>query len=280
MIYKVTTCLKHLSERPAVVEHLQKARAVPQLIPLLGQQSDTSVLMTQIKIESLTVIENICKLSPKNREEAVEHDIVPYLCILSRSICPPSLTGTADRDEVRKLSVPLLCRLLTVSSPNTRQILWEHDVGNLFLELLAEDRWHQVVLDALATWMEEDIHQVEEKLVSDEAVQTLISILYNYLYRSSDEIASVLEPMSRMLTRSDRLSRAAGLNGMAQVILEMLKEADAASSLRLLKALRRIYGMHPRPKANLSPSKEPFYVFLGVYQQIRRPTAFGASCKL
>jgi len=248
MIHKVVICLKNLSLKPSVVELLQEAGALGHLIPLLGE-SEKSEMMTQIKIEALIVIDNICKCSPQWRQKAVRHGIVPYLVVLSRSPIQTTLRETRDdENNVRKYSIPLLCRLLTLSTASTRQMLWEHDVVTLFLQLLEEEKWHQVVLDALATWLEEDIHQVEERLVSNSSVHNLIAILRGYRYRSSNEISAVLDPLLRMLIRSDKLSRTAGLNGLAQVILDMLKEADAATCLNLLKALRRIYGMHPRPK--------------------------------
>lgn len=241
-------CLKNLSSKPFVVEHLQEADAVSHLVSLIDQQ-ERSELVTQIQIESLIVIDNICKCSPQWRQKAVRHGIVPPLCTICRYLPETTLREPKeDENDVRKYAVPLLCRLLTLSTASTREILWQHDVVNLFLMLLEEEKWHQVVLDALATWLEEDIYQVEEKLVSKASVQNLIMLLRGYRYRSSNEISAVLDPLLRMLIRSDKLSRSAGLNGLAQVILDMLKEADAATCLRLLKALRRVYGMHPRPK--------------------------------
>lgn len=248
VILRVLICLEYLSLKPSVVEHLQEAGTVVHLVPLLGQR-ERSEVTTQIQKQALIVIDNICKCSPTWREAAVSNDIVPYLCNLSRSVHQTPLAETRDdENDVRKFSVPLLCRLLTLSSAFTRQIYWEHDVVNLFLELLEEDVWHQVVMDALATWLEEDIHHVEDKLISDTSVHNLVVILRGYRYRSSNEISAVLEPLLRMLNRSDRLCRAAGQNGLAPVILDMLKESDATICLSLLKALRRIYGMHPRPK--------------------------------
>ena len=243
-------CLKHLSQKPSVVVHLQEAGTVEHLVPLLGQRERSS-LTNQIQTEALIVIDTICKCNPQWREKAVRYGIVPYLCMLSRSPSRTTLKETRNEEnDARKYSVPLLCRLLMHASAATRQTFWEHDVLNLFLDLLSEERWHQVVLDALATWLEEDIHQVEEKLVSPSSVEHLIKILRGYSYRSSNEISAVLDPLLRMLIRSDRLSRTVGQSELAKVILEMLLEADAATCLRLLKSLRRIYGMHPRPKAS------------------------------
>jgi len=62
MIHKVVICLKNLSLKPSVVELLQEAGALGHLIPLLGE-SEKSEMMTQIKIEALIVIDNICKFN-------------------------------------------------------------------------------------------------------------------------------------------------------------------------------------------------------------------------
>lgn len=113
--------------------------------------------------------------------------------------------------------------------------------------LLCVQQWQAKVLDGLAQWLEADIHQVEPKLTIMDSVQLLISILQNYRQKTN-EVSQVLEPILRMLERSDKLSRQMGQCGLAPVIVDMLRLADAATCLKLLKALTRIYAMHLQPK--------------------------------
>eukprot|EP00210_Caulerpa_lentillifera_P000084 g80.t1 len=255
LVHRVVICLRYLSMQPTVVENLQEAGTVCRLIPLLGRYEQNE-LSTKIQCESLIVIDNICKCAPQWRDKAVQNGIVPYLCTLSRLPLDESggsqldRPGTKDDGEMdlRRFSVPLLCRLLCVSSIDTRNVFRENEVVQLFLELLHEERWHKVVLKALAIWLEEDIHYIEAKLLNSGTVQRLISILRSYRYRLASEISAVLNPIHRMLLKSDKLSRKTGLSGLAQVVLEMLDDVDAQTCLTLLRTLTRLYGMHPKPK--------------------------------
>lgn len=108
-------------------------------------------------------------------------------------------------------------------------------------------QWQTKVLDALAAWLEDDTHQIETTLVVEENVLLLVAILQDYRQKTN-EVSRVLEPILRMLERSDKLSRSMGQNGLAPVIVDMLRWADAATCLMLLRALRRIYAMHLKPK--------------------------------
>lgn len=255
LVHRVVICLRYLSMRPAVVENLQEAGTVCRLIPLLGH-NEQAELTTKIQYECLIVIDNICKCAPSWRDKAVQNGIVPHLCTLSRPALDESGVSQVNRPnnrvddemDVRRISVPLLCRLLCVPSADTRRVFCENEVVELFLDLLSEDRWHKVVLKALAIWLEEDIHYVEAKLLGSSTIQLLILILRSYRYRTANEISAVLNPIYRMLVKSDKLSRKTGLSGLAQVVLEMLAEVDAQTCLTLLRTLTRLYGMHPRPK--------------------------------
>eukprot|EP00210_Caulerpa_lentillifera_P003788 g3619.t1 len=251
LVHRVVICLKYLSSRPTVIEYLQDTGTVYRLIPLLGL-TEQSELITKIQFESLLVIDNVCKCAPSWRDKAVKNGIVPYLCTLCQSVSDSATQKEDGELDVRRFAVPLLCRLLYVSSDATRRVFCKNNVLHLFLELLEEERWHKVVLKALATWLEEDIHHVEAKLLGNNTVHRLISILGSYQSRPVNEISAILNPIHRMLVKSDKLSRKTGLAGLAHVVLDMLEGVDAQTCLTLLRTLTRLYGMHPRPREFLN----------------------------
>jgi len=240
--------LKHLSQRPTVVEHIRDAGIVAELIPLL-ESGDRSSLTADIQEEALTIIDNACKGSPPSWiDTAVHHGIVPYLCDLSRLTVEEAISRD-DANGVRNIAVPLLCRLLNMSSSETtRKVFSDREVAELFLELLEGDKWHQEILGALASWMEADLRYVEDKIVSSPTIHTLVHILRQYRFKSRNEISDVLTPLLKMLWKSDRLSRTVGTSELPQVILEMLSHDDAGICRDLLTAIRRIYGTHSNPK--------------------------------
>lgn len=184
------------------------------------------------------------------REQAAKDFLIPKLCKLVGR--PPthkrvSAEAITARNSLRNLAIKLLCKMATTPTIDTRLQLIEYEVINIFLQLLNEEEWQQLVLDALASWLESDVHQIEAKLLMTDTVQSLINILNSYHLRGT-QIADVLDPLLRMLLRSDKLTRSLSQSGMTKVVVNLLIGSDATTCLKLLNTLTRLYNMHPRPK--------------------------------
>ncbi|CAD7703488.1 unnamed protein product [Ostreobium quekettii] len=245
ILFKIAKCLKHLSSEPELLGQMQDAGTLEVLVHMLSQER--SVKNMELKKEVLSTIYNMCKINRSRQEQVVAAGVIPHLCRFSSE--PRRHDNEQElklRQALRPTAVSLLCRFAH-SSPYTRQEIWSNDGLTLMLRLLVEEQWQPLILDALATWLEEDIHRVEPKLMYQESIERLVTLLQSYRQKQS-AVAGVLDPLLRMLQRSDKLSRQLGQGGLVPVIMEMLRTADAATSLKLLKALRSIYEMHPRPK--------------------------------
>ncbi|GMH37176.1 hypothetical protein BSKO_05049 [Bryopsis sp. KO-2023] len=242
--FKVVKALKNVSLDPELLDRLQGADTIRHLVPLLDK--DRKI---EVRREVLQLMLNLCKMNPRRCEIAAKEGIIPHLYRLTSQRAENYSTNEERevRSDMRRMSVDVLCNMLTVSNAEIREKLWKHDILNLFLQIVMEDQWQAKVLDGLAVWLEEDIHQVEPKLILKDSIHLLISILQNYRQRMN-EVSQVLEPIVRMLVRSDRVSRQMGQLDLAPVLVDMLWMADAATCLKLLKAMMRIYAMHPRPK--------------------------------
>ncbi|KAL3139702.1 hypothetical protein ABBQ38_004012 [Trebouxia sp. C0009 RCD-2024] len=294
LLLKLLKSLKHLTLDPSTLPALQDAGTI-QVLPVYLQRGYS----TDVQMEALHAMYNMCKLSPTRQEAAALAGIVPLLVKLAtpsshdtQPASPPqppvqSPTQTAGADSagddvatvsgrgvypLRPLAVSLLCGM-PHSTHRARHELWAHNVVALLLDLLKEETWQGPALDALAAWLGEDPGRMEPRLRQQDAVQRFVSLFASYSQNADSEaLARLLDPFLRIMKRSRKITVEVSLNGMAPLLVQLLKQPNALTALNLLQIVRCMYEQHPRPKE--------FIIKYSIAEQLRRLAAASSQAVL
>ncbi|DBA67330.1 TPA: hypothetical protein ACH3X2_001627 [Trebouxia sp. C0005] len=295
LLLKLLKSLKHLTLDPSTLPALQDAGTI-QVLPVYLQRGYS----TDVQLEALHAMYNMCKISPTRQEAAALAGVVPLLVKLaistpSESAAAPSTASqppaqmsgsnaaTSTVEEVatvsgrgpyplRPLAVSLLCGMAH-STHRTRHELWAHNVVALLLDLLKEEVWQGPALDALAAWLGEDPGRIEPRLRQQDAVQRFVALFASYSQNADSEaLARLLDPFLRIMKRSRKITVEVSLNGMAPLLVQLLKQPNALTALNLLQIVRCMYEQHPRPKE--------FIVKFSIAEQLRRLAAASSQAVL
>ena len=146
----------------------------------------------------------------------------------------------------------MLCRLAHTSSAS-RGKLWQAGGLPIFLQLTSEPRWQAPAMDAIATWLAEDLVRIEPPLLQPKSLQTVTGVFGTWKQQLTErtnvgELKGLLEIFHRILATSRRLNVALSSGALPALAVAMLREELPMTSLPLLKILRSLYEAHPHPK--------------------------------
>ena len=109
------------------------------------------------KLEVVHALYNLCRINKQCQERAAVEGAVRNLCKLSDQ-------KSDSNPKLRTLAISMLCRLAHASSASRAQ-LWQANALAIFLRLTSEPRWQAPAMDAIATWLAEDLVRIEPKLL-------------------------------------------------------------------------------------------------------------------
>ncbi|KAK9106345.1 hypothetical protein Syun_022356 [Stephania yunnanensis] len=233
ILLKLLKCINHLSTDPNCLENLQRADAIKHLIPNLELQE--GLFISQIHLEVLQALFNLCKINKRRQEQAAENGIIPHLMHIIMSNSP-----------LKQYALPLLCDMAHASR-NSREQLRAHGGLEVYLSLLDDELWSGTALDSLAVCLahDSDNKKVEQALLKKEAIHKLVNF-----FQSCPELhfVHILEPFLKIVTKSARINTTLAVNGLTPLLIARLDHQDAIARLNLLKLIKAVYEHHPRPK--------------------------------
>ncbi|XP_020577946.1 MAP3K epsilon protein kinase 1-like [Phalaenopsis equestris] len=233
ILLKILKCVNHLSGDPNCLEYLQRADAIKHLIPNLELHDGPFV--SQIHIEVLNTLFNLCKINKRRQEQAAENGIIPHL-----------MNFIMSDSSLKHSALPLLCDMAHASR-NSREQVRIHGGLDVYLNLLEDEAWAVTALDSLAVCLahDNDHKKVEQALLRKEAIQKLVKFFRNC---PEQYFINILEPFLKIITKSARINTAMATNGLATLLISRLDHHDAIARLNLLKLIKAVYEHHPRPK--------------------------------
>ncbi|KAL0904969.1 hypothetical protein M5K25_027136 [Dendrobium thyrsiflorum] len=233
ILLKMLKCVNHLSGDPNCLEYLQRADAIKHLIPNL--QVHDGPFDSQIHIEVLSALFNLCKINKRRQEQAAENGIIPYL-----------MNFIMSDSSLKHSALPLLCDMAHASR-NSREQLRIHGGLDVYLNLLEDEAWAVTALDSIAVCLahDNDHKKVEQALLKKEAIQKLVKFFRNC---PEQYFVNILEPFLKIITKSARINTAMATSGLATLLISRLDHQDAIARLNLLKLIKAVYEHHPRPK--------------------------------
>ncbi|XP_057828021.2 MAP3K epsilon protein kinase 1 isoform X2 [Cryptomeria japonica] len=233
ILVKILKCINKLSTDPNSLEHLQHADAMNHLIPFLEQHDGS--LVSQIHVEVLNTLYNLCKINKRRQEQAAENGIIPHLMHFIITDCP-----------LKQVALPLLCDMAHASR-SAREKLRVHDALSVYLSLLDDEAWAVPAFDSLTVCLayDNEHRKVEQAFLKREAVQKLVS----FFQRCSEQsFVHILEPFLKIIIKSTHINTELATNGLTPLLIARLDHQDAIVRLNLLKLIKAIYEHHPRPK--------------------------------
>eukprot|EP00898_Chlorokybus_atmophyticus_P006214 jgi/Chlat1/6594/Chrsp46S06092 len=242
VLVRVVGCIAQLTTDPAAVEAVQEAGAMHRLVPLLEMHA--GVATATVRGAALRAVYNLCKISRERQEAAAAAGLVRHL--------RPIVAGVGvggSQAAMRRLALPLLCDMAH-ASPATRSELWVHGGLDLFLDLLQEEHWQVVAMDAMAVWLAADQRRVEPRLAQPDAVARLVAVFGS---AEGTAFVHILDPFLKIVTKSTRINVALSTTGgLAPLLVEKLRQSardgDNIARVSLLKICKVVYEQHPRPK--------------------------------
>ncbi|PIA42292.1 hypothetical protein AQUCO_02000029v1 [Aquilegia coerulea] len=233
ILLKLLKCINHLSTDPNCLENLQRAEAIKHLIPNLELQE--GLLVSNIHLEVLQALFNLCKINKRRQEQAAENGIIPHLMHIIMCDSP-----------LKQYALPLLCDMAHASR-NSREQLRAHGGLDVYLSLLDDELWSVTALDSLAICLahDNDSRKVEQALLKKEAVHKLVKFFQGC---PEQHFVHILEPFLKIITKSARINTTLAVNGLTPLLITRLDHQDAIARLNLLKLIKAVYEHHPRPK--------------------------------
>ncbi|GAX73992.1 hypothetical protein CEUSTIGMA_g1442.t1 [Chlamydomonas eustigma] len=265
-LLKLMKAVRWLTGEHAVVPAIKDAGAISTLVPFLAKEkADQEVVLgSEVQLEALHALYNICNLNKKvHLEAASASGITPHLCRFVRESAVPSPSADAPHTvhkavqsrmeqwpRFRGFVVPMLVGLVACSS-STRGKLWSTEGVEVLLLLLREqDTSVQTgVLQALDTWLSEDHTRVEGKLTQRDAVIALVDLFArSHQSHETQAIPQLLDTLRQMIGRSSKLAVQLAVGGLVPWLLAMIEAAAPIIRVKLLEIIRCLYEHYPRPK--------------------------------
>lgn len=221
-VLSILCCIRDLSRDPQTHHALQTARTIQTLIRYLSEIRSRETNSEQFVISSL---HNLCIVSTVRQEIAARAGVLPHLqrYIKSKDI------------NVGSLCIDIFSGLGCAGHATRVELAKEHGV-DFYVYLMVMlcgprtvRKWQARVLQSMAEWLEDStqVELVEERLLAEENQTRVCESLAQVRL---SELEGVLEPYLRMMTVSERLSRAFGTN--ESLMLTMVRWLDEMYRLR------------------------------------------------
>ncbi|CAI5725566.1 unnamed protein product [Hyaloperonospora brassicae] len=232
-------CIRNLSMEPTTLVKLDRAGAIPTLVRLLNEQvvegpSISDVKQKEVENVVLQSMFYLCRINRNRQTRAAQAGVIPSLIKVVRNSSP-----------LKQFALPILCDLAH-SSSTARTHLWEYDSVTLFLALLEDKYWQVDAIKSISVWLVHDAVKMENVLLVSENLTKLMTCFHD---AANTEFENLLEPLLEMMSRSVKLNRALGRNGVfVRKILKQLQLIPKALVRKnLLKMLKLLFESHASP---------------------------------
>ncbi|KAG6902525.1 hypothetical protein C0995_015343 [Termitomyces sp. Mi166 len=228
--------VKHLSMNANLLDVLQNANAIEILIRILDEQSS----------------------GPHSTEEAAQAGILPCLKRVIETSSP-----------LKQFALPILCDLASAGK-SCRTFLWQHDGLKMYLKLLDDPYFQVSALEAILSWLQDEMARVEDQLMKPEAADALLSC---FVSAKANSFENLLDPFLKIIRLSTPIAiNIAKSSAFFKRIIDRLgHNSKAVVRLNLLRVLRTVCEVHPN-RAMLVQK----YGLLGVVEQLSRGGGDGA----
>ncbi|KAG5719270.1 Cytokinesis protein sepH [Termitomyces sp. T112] len=249
--------VKHLSMNAPLLEVLQNANAIEILIRILDEQS-SGPHSTEMSNHIFQTCYNLCRLNKSRQEEAAQAGILPCL---KRVI--------ETRSPLKQFALPILCDLASAGK-SCRTFLWQHDGLKMYLQLLDDPYFQVSALEAILSWLQDEMARVEDQLVKHEATDALLRC---FVSAKANSFENLLDPFLKIIRSSTPIAiNIAKSSAFFKRIIDRLgHNGKAVVRLNLLRVLRTVCEVHPN-RAMLVQK----YGLLGVVEQLSRGGGDGA----
>jgi hypothetical protein len=134
---------------------------------------------------------NLCRLNKSRQEEAAQAGIIPHLKRILDTNSP-----------LKQFALPVLCDLASAGK-SCRTLLWSERCLDVYVRLL-EDPYFQVsALEAILSWLQDEMARVEDILLESTALHSLIDA---FVTAKGTSFENLLEPLLKMLRFSSSLT--------------------------------------------------------------------------
>ncbi|KAI6114307.1 hypothetical protein F5141DRAFT_1105796 [Pisolithus sp. B1] len=201
-LVQMLKAVKHLSMNANLLEVMQNANAIEILIRLLDE----------------------VKAGPHST------GIIPCLKRVIETSSP-----------LKQFALPILCDLASAGK-SCRNLLWQHNGLEMYLKLL-EDPYFQVsALEAILSWLQDEIAKIEDVLVQPDSLDALLKC---FVSAKANSFENLLDPLLKICRISIPITIGLAKASFFKRIIDRLGHSRAVVRLNLLRILRTVCDVHP-----------------------------------
>ncbi|CAG8571445.1 10424_t:CDS:2, partial [Dentiscutata heterogama] len=225
-------CIKNISMNSNTLEALQKAKAIQVLTAILDKQGPPYV--TEISNQVLNTMFNLCRINKSRQEEAAKVGIIPHLKYFA-----------SNKTPLKQFALPILCDMAHTGQV-CRDLLWKHNILQLYLDLLVDPFYQVNALEAILAWIQEETSKVESVLLLPKNIEL---ILEAFIMAKANSFENILEPLHIITQLSTSIAFALAQPKFFKRLLHRLGHPKPVVRLNLLRILRSICDVHPQREA-------------------------------
>ncbi|CAI2171283.1 20031_t:CDS:2 [Funneliformis geosporum] len=232
LMVKMLKCIKNLSMNSNTLEALQYAGAIQVLTRILDDQGPPYV--TEISNQVLNAMYNLCRINKSRQKAAANAGIIPHLKYFAYNKVP-----------LKQFALPILCEMAHTGK-DCRELLWEHNILQLYLDLMSDPFWQVNAIESILIWLQEETEKVEPILLQPKNIDL---ILEAFITSKANSFENILEPLHLMTQLSPSVTCALAQQNFFKRLLRRLEHPKAVVRLNLLRILRSVCDVHPQREA-------------------------------
>ncbi|CAG8463672.1 17327_t:CDS:2 [Racocetra persica] len=225
-------CIKNISMNSNTLEALQRAKAIQVLTTILDNQGPPYV--TEISNQVLNTMFNLCRINKSRQEEAAKAGIIPHLQYFA-----------SNKTPLKQFALPILCDMAHTGQ-GCRDLLWKHNILQLYLDLLVDPFYQVNALEAILAWIQDETSKVESVLLLPKSIEL---ILEAFIMAKANSFENILEPLHIITQLSTSVAFALAQPRFFKRLLHRLGHPKPVVRLNLLRILRSICDVHPQREA-------------------------------
>jgi serine/threonine protein kinase len=225
-------CIKNLSMNSNTLEALQNAGTIKVLTRILDVQAPPYV--TEISNQVLNTMFNLCRINKSRQKAAANAGIIPHLKYFAYNKSP-----------LKQFALPILCEM-PHAGRDCRDLLWKHDILQLYLDLMTDQFWQVNAIEAILVWLQEETEKVEPILLQPKNIEL---ILEAFITAKANSFENILEPLHLITQLSQSVTCALAQQSFFKRLLHRLGHPKPVVRLNLLKILKSVCDVHPQREA-------------------------------
>ncbi|CAB4384200.1 unnamed protein product [Rhizophagus irregularis] len=225
-------CIKNLSMNSNTLEALQNAGTIKVLTGILDVQAPPYV--TEISNQVLNTMFNLCRINKSRQKAAANAGIIPHLKYFAYNKSP-----------LKQFALPILCEMPHAGG-DCRDLLWRHDILQLYLDLMTDQFWQVNAIEAILVWLQEETEKVEPVLLQPKNIEL---ILEAFITAKANSFENILEPLHLITQLSQSVTCALAQQNFFKRLLHRLGHPKPVVRLNLLKILKSVCDVHPQREA-------------------------------